>query len=326
MEKTLTFNFEDALISPKGLAILSGADLIQADGDKTKVIAHTTETVVVSAENKIVLSKKPVEGYDTYIMLLDGNGEMSGIPVKLAAVSDARLSEKEITLGTEAQKLFKADDVVMVDYYVEYAQDAMQIDITPDKFGGYYYLEASTLFRRQSDGVDLPAEFVIPKIKIQSNFTFTMASSGDPSSFSFVADAFPDYTVSNPTKKVLASIQILDADDNFDLSSNETESETKYERFNYNQDGGDYISTADAPLTADDNALDKVKVTFKIVNGQWSDKTKNDIIKRVAKGTNVDTIAPKGMLNTGGTSASGTWNPEATGTVSEDKVFTYTVS
>lgn len=254
MEKTLTFNFEDALISPKGLAILSGADLIQADGDKTKVIAHTTETVVVSAENKIVLSKKPVEGYDTYIMLLDGNGEMSGIPVKLAAVSDAKLSEKEITLGTEAQKLFKADDVVMVDYYVEYAQDAMQIDITPDKFGGYYYLEASTLFRRQSDGVDLPAEFVIPKIKIQSNFTFTMASSGDPSSFSFVADAFPDYTVSNPTKKVLASIQILDADDNFDLSSNTEEEAITYKRYQYNTDTeGRYIG-GNAPVTKDDTA------------------------------------------------------------------------
>ena len=59
-----------------------------------------------------------------------------------------------------------------------------EIQITADKFGGNYYLEASTLFRDQN-GVDMPAEFIIPNCKIQSNFTFTMASSGDPSTFTF---------------------------------------------------------------------------------------------------------------------------------------------
>jgi hypothetical protein len=36
-----------------------------------------------------------------------------------------------------------------------------------------------------------------------------MASSGDPSTFTFTMDAFPDYTRFNPTKKVLAAIQII---------------------------------------------------------------------------------------------------------------------
>ncbi len=44
-------------------------------------------------------------------------------------------------------------------------------------------LEASTLFRRQDTGKDMAATFIIPKVKIQSNFTFSMASSGDPSTF-----------------------------------------------------------------------------------------------------------------------------------------------
>ena len=37
-----------------------------------------------------------------------------------------------------------------------------------------------------------------------------MASSGDPSSFTFTIDAFPDYTRFDKTKKVLAAIQIID--------------------------------------------------------------------------------------------------------------------
>ena len=55
----------------------------------------------------------------------------------------------------------------------------------------------------------MPAEFVIPNGKVQSNFTFSMASSGDPSTFSFVVDAFPGYTKFDLTKKVLAAIQIV---------------------------------------------------------------------------------------------------------------------
>jgi hypothetical protein len=55
----------------------------------------------------------------------------------------------------------------------------------------------------------MPAEFIIPNCKIQSNFTFTMASSGDPSTFTFTMDAFPDYTRFDRTKKVLAAIQII---------------------------------------------------------------------------------------------------------------------
>ena len=36
-----------------------------------------------------------------------------------------------------------------------------------------------------------------------------MASSGDPSTFTFTMDAFPDYTRFNGKKKVLAAIQIV---------------------------------------------------------------------------------------------------------------------
>ena len=89
----------------------------------------------------------------------------------------------------------------MVDYYTQVGSGAQQIEITPDKFGGSYYLEASTLFR-DTNGVDMPAEFIIPNCKVQSNFTFTM-------------DAFPDYTRWG-NKKVLSAIQIIE-----DIDGNE---------------------------------------------------------------------------------------------------------
>lgn len=120
-------------------------------------------------------------------------------------------------------------DSVIVDYYTERtAEGTKQIEITADKFGGNYYLEASTLFRNQN-GVDLPAEFVIPNCKIQSNFTFSMASSGDPSTFTFTMDAFPDYTRFDHSKKVLAAIQIIE-DNEFDsLARTMTAHDKKHE-------------------------------------------------------------------------------------------------
>ena len=230
-EKTLTFTFEEALLSQTGLAVLSGADLIEADGDKVTVKAHTTEQLHVERDNEITLAKEPATDGDIYVMLLDGNGEVSGVPVKATAEG------KVITLTG----LIKQGDVVLVDYYTEHKTDAFQVDITPDKFAGFYYLEADTLFRRESDGVDLPAEFILPKVKIQTNFTFTMAASGDPSTFTFTLDAFPDYTKFDKTKKVLASIQVIGADDNYDMVSDVEPTEAEYVRKDYNKDKGSYL-------------------------------------------------------------------------------------
>ena len=258
-ERTVTFTMEDALISPAGFMILSGAGLVEATAKDTLKV-HTTEQTnkvrVIDGEVQIVLNQKPYVGkLDEdgkvigahedliYVMRLD-NGEVATEPYipnhdSVTAVIYDNVTDWYVEAGdntnpdgymitlinsvggtrpSRAQSddfvyengsaVFADEDVVLVDYYVEHTSAAQQIEITPDKFGGNYYLEASTLFR-DTNGVDMPAEFIIPNCKIQSNFTFTMASSGDPSTFTFTMDAFPDYTRFDPTKKVLAAIQII---------------------------------------------------------------------------------------------------------------------
>lgn len=254
-ERTVTFTMEDALISPAGFMILSGAGLIEATTSKP-IYVHVTEQtdsteLSMSGSNlqlDIMLKQTPAEhdDADIYVMLLDDNGEVSSEPFKakkttIAATETttaktvyritfdkaddnytpystqmngevplAELVAEWTDTNKTAVKKYKTSKIpVLVDYYTEKKSGAQQIDITPDKFGGNYYLEASTLFRTQA-GVDMPAEFIIPNCKIQSNFTFTMASSGDPSSFTFTMDAFPDYTRFDRSKKVLAAIQIID--------------------------------------------------------------------------------------------------------------------
>ena len=229
-ERTVTFTMEDALISPEGFMILSGAGLIDATNDKP-IYQHMTETIdgasvdtKATSTYKITLSEVPYLGTATsaganedfaYVMFMK-DGEIISEPFIPAHTGvDADNTDNIIEVksfeGYNAQLPAAGTfDAVLVDYYVARKSGAQQIEITPDKFGGNYYLEASTLFRT-TDGVDMPAEFIIPNCKIQSNFTFTMASSGDPSTFTFTLDAFPDYTRFDHTKKVLATIQMIDA-------------------------------------------------------------------------------------------------------------------
>ncbi len=243
-ERTVTFTMEDALISPAGFMILSGAGLIEADEENTIKVHATEQTdkVEVDAEAgtvTITLESKPYfkEGEDyIYVMLLE-NGEVATEPfipasveenvvvLKETWVDEGRLDANHQPRKNDLSLFYTGDPIVLVDYYVERKGGVSEVTITPDKFGGYYYLEASTLFRN-TDGVDMPAEFIIPNCKIQSNFTFTMASSGDPSTFTFTIDAFPDYTRFNKTKKVIAAIQIVtEAEDAKDLSRVRTVSE-----------------------------------------------------------------------------------------------------
>jgi hypothetical protein len=250
-ERTVTFTMEDALISPEGFMILSGAGLIEAgkkDEGGTPIYQHITERVNKAdmyEENgvmRVPVSKKPHLPYTTgdggdgnfaFVMLVKndeiisepiipdqaGNEEGAGYYLELINhenydVVSGEGTDDQYSIGYTLEAM--DFDSVIVDYYTARESDAMQIEITADKFGGNYYLEASTLFR-DTNGVDMPAEFIIPNCKVQSNFTFSMASSGDPSTFTFTMDAFPDYTRFDKSKKVLAAIQVIKGADSQDL-------------------------------------------------------------------------------------------------------------
>ena len=202
-ERTLTFTMEDALISEMGLAVLTGAGLIKGSEDALTV--HTTKRVKVDDTTKTAsytYGGTLAENQPAYVIYLDENDD--------AVSTELIEADSDNTFTTDAITDDKIK-VVMFDFYVTKGSGT-QIEITPDQFGGYYYVEASTLFRDQS-GADHPAEFIIPNCKVQSNFNFSLASTGDPSTFTFTLDAFPGYTRFDPTKKVLSVIQVLDTEE-----------------------------------------------------------------------------------------------------------------
>lgn len=247
-ERTVTFTMEDALISPESFMILSGAGLIEPTAGRT-IKQHIVETLgdeffeVQDGVVSIYLDKPaylpadkkdnfayvmavnhetgamsepfiPVHGADACVKIEDEESPFFGkykITVEATHEDYVTLADGDEYKAADLESVF--DNAVchlLVDYYTEKESGARQIEITPEKFGGNFYLEAQTLFR-DTNGVDLPAEFIIPNCKIQSNFNFTMASTGDPSTFTFTMDAFPDYTRFDHSHKVLCAIQIIDA-------------------------------------------------------------------------------------------------------------------
>lgn len=246
-EKTLTFSFTDALLSPIGFAILSGAGLFKRGNgkdsaketalDEDLVHFHMTSGATVSvsytaaaggseASNTATIDLRDaiaefgsaasisVDDAPIYVMETEDDGSLTGniFTGTITTSTTAKTGVIQFSNLKDANgDLVTSDKAVMVDYYVDLpGKHVYEADITPDTFGGNYYVEADTLFRDQYTGKDLPANLTFPNVRLQSNFTMTFAGTGDPSTFDFTMDAFPGYTYFDKKKKVMAVLQVVD--------------------------------------------------------------------------------------------------------------------
>ena len=236
-EKTMTFSITDALMSPMGLAMLTGAGLGEASAKELKHI-HLTYDVALDSEGKGEITAAELEEelgvsldstlsafnvcseekFKPYATVLDTNGAVvDWVKSSEITLASAGTAIYEGTLPVDATNALsitvanRKEATIKLDFYVVLDAKATQITIAPDDFGGTFYVEADTLYRNQ-DGVDMAATLTFPKAKIQSNFTMSMAPTGDPSTFDFTMDAMPGYTYFDSTKKVVCDIVIVGDD------------------------------------------------------------------------------------------------------------------
>lgn len=227
----MTFTVEDALMSPMGLAVLSGAGLINHEVGNSARVHCTIEKSIGKNETDETVKEITIEladlqeetGLDNATSFLVCDcipiyATVIGSSGKASDFLDVIAPTEPITVDKDNNAVFVIDTdktpvsegtTVVVDFYLAMTNSVQTISIGPEDFGGYYYVEAQTLFRDEATGKDLAANITFPKVKIQSGFTFTMAASGDPSTFSFTMDAFPGYTIARCDKKTMCDIQIL---------------------------------------------------------------------------------------------------------------------
>lgn len=187
--KQINYSMQDSLISPESLAMLAGTTAIARS-----VQVHKKEVLELDDSMQATLAEVPSikAEYPMFVFITQG-GDDIGITVPSDITSGYQLTEQVIKFnGSIDDHTFAEGDKVIVDYYYTSETTAKEIIIEANKFPGYYLLEADTLWRRESDGKDLPARFIMPKVKIASSFTISNAAEGDPSVFDFMVECFPD--------------------------------------------------------------------------------------------------------------------------------------
>lgn len=200
--KEITVTLQDALMSSESLAVMTAG--------KTKV-AKDTDTVTIY-KTKIANSVTDLTGITTYTWISGETGKR-GVP-GYALTGDTALNAAKTYYtrsGTDPNYTYAAVAVPDVgdiatyyeltgfhaapaagDYpvrvfYTEEAdgtsgKEAYEITIDAANFPGTYMVVGDTVVRN-TNGKDVPFQFVIPKAKMGSEVTLTMEAEGDPSVF-----------------------------------------------------------------------------------------------------------------------------------------------
>ena len=304
-EKTMTFTVTDALMSPMGLAVLTGAGLIHpSKGNQTHV--HATINTYVDANGEATISLDDLNQemgldaisydicntIDKFATELDGSG--AGInwfdEVSIKGATDEYVNVTKDTPVTFVVNGAK-NITVQLDFYVIMNNAVTEVHIEPGSFGGYFYVEAQTLFRREDTGKDMAAELIIPKAKVQSAFTFTMAASGDPSTFDFVMDAFPGYTRFDSTTKKMCVIQIVGVDKPGEAESSAHSHE---EQDPSSTPAFKFTTTADKVAATAFDDMDIKENQTNITVAKTAVKDDDKVIITVAKGATLNSVVPTG--------------------------------
>lgn len=214
-------------------------------GATMKVTGENDKTVTIDLSSFLGKDESICSTNDSpiYVIVTDGSGDLTGEMVEAGpggtvtvgymnagtfTPADGQHASQAIQI-TKARTAGLADFAqgeatpligeiaVFVDYYLDKTATSVdELQIAADNFAGNYYVEADTLFRRKSDGVDMPANLTFPNVKIQSNLTFSLSGTGDPSTFTFTMDALPGYTYFDKSREVLCVIQVIEDQTNAD--------------------------------------------------------------------------------------------------------------
>jgi hypothetical protein len=213
--KEITLTLEDALFSPKSMAIMLGDGTV-AQGTagyirKTGVVRlGNTVGTGASAKVKFLNDYITVDVYDANegskrVKLYLGNGDapagevaftnqlaflVNGETAKLYdedgtvlenALTMAKLKSYYTTGITPNENQILDGHKVMFTYWVK--ATTKTITVSGDTFPGTYYIQGDTYSRSDVDGRDQFFQFIVPKAKLTAEQTITLEAEGDPSTF-----------------------------------------------------------------------------------------------------------------------------------------------
>ena len=186
--KEITVNIEDALFSPKSMAIMLG------DGTVTKASAQDVDRVAVLRLD----SEGKLPEYFTADVYDAGSSTTpqgmiafasSGVTLKHSVSESGVTLDSSLTIAelqaahasAVAPYSSHAGEKIFITYSVK--ATTKTIIISGDSFPGTYYVTGDTYSRSDVDGSDQFFQFIIPKAKMTAENTITLEAEGDPSTF-----------------------------------------------------------------------------------------------------------------------------------------------
>lgn len=193
--KEITVSIEDALFSPKSMAIMMGDGTVtmasSAAVTKNNVVRATSTSLPnyfiadIYDSNEGSVRKKIFMGSDASAPA--GMVKYAEAGISLVKVFDELGNELKYNSGsiTDVTKWMGATASSGTKYFVQYTANAATktITISGDSFPGTYYVQGDTYARSDVDGKDQFFQFIIPKAKMTAEQTITLEAEGDPSVF-----------------------------------------------------------------------------------------------------------------------------------------------
>ena len=183
--RTATLTMQDALLSDLSLSLLAGTTVKDTD---VEIVGREVLTV---ASETVTLKQTPITGTLNVYKVEKG--------VMTEEITGATNVDKVVTLTGLAD-----GDQVMAFYSYTSATGSTQVTFSADKFPATYKVVGDTIVRGE-DGVDRVMQFVIPKAKLQTNFTLTMEAE-NVSTFDFTLDVLVD--LASEDKKLYDIIRV----------------------------------------------------------------------------------------------------------------------
>jgi len=167
--KEITVTLEDALFSPKSLAIMFG------NGTTTKYESTANTTAFLMKTEKFVATAGATVASAT---AAGWNSKFTGPNGSVYTKYDAKFYDENgssVASLTSGKTYFCTYDLKI---------SGSVIEISGNTFPGTYYVTGDTFARSEASGNDEFFQFIIPKAKIEAANTITLQADGDPSVFS----------------------------------------------------------------------------------------------------------------------------------------------
>lgn len=163
--KEITLSLEDALFSPKSMALMFG------DGTVGKIEGQSAILKTIR-----FIGDETAAAPTSY---LDANGNKRQIADTAAFITN-ELGEKVAAEDIEKGQVYY--------YTFKIKVNGEKIVVGPNTFPGTYYITGDTYARSETTGEDDCFQFIVHKGKITSENTITMEAEGDPSVFNLNVD------------------------------------------------------------------------------------------------------------------------------------------